>query len=104
MTSENWPTISRRALVAGGAAAALAVEPASAQRCPAVPPPRPEGPLVWLDMDQQDLDDAYDQEVYAFNSKNISARRAEANATALARIGKPERVAYGPTEIEKLDI
>src|SRR5436309_15177423 len=65
---------------------------------------RSKGPLVWLDMDQQELDDAYDQDVYAFNTRHINERRIEANAKALALIGKPERVAYGPSEIEKLDI
>jgi arylformamidase len=28
------------------------------------PPARVKGPLVWLDLDQQELDDAYDQSVY----------------------------------------
>ena len=28
---------------------------------------RTKGPIVWLDMDQQALDDAYDQLVYAPN-------------------------------------
>src|SRR5262245_9398426 len=48
--------MSRRTLVAGVAVmtAALGTETAKAQRCPAVPPPRAKGPLVWLDMDQQD--------------------------------------------------
>jgi arylformamidase len=96
--------ITRRALVAGAAAATLAAEPASAQRCPAVPPPRAKGPLVWLDMDQQDLDDAYDQEVYAFNSNNLGDRRDYNNEIARSVLGAPERVAYGQTEIEKLDI
>ena len=30
--------------------------------------PRLKGPIVWLDMDQQELDDAYDQEVYAIDT------------------------------------
>ena len=38
--------------------------------------PRAKGPLVWLDMDQQELDDAYDQTVYAPNREEIRARRA----------------------------
>src|SRR5262245_30751996 len=96
----------RRSLVAGAAAGTLALthEPAAAQRCPAVPPARTKGPAVWLDLDQQDLDDAYEQSVYAFNQRNISDRRAANNAIALARIGKPERVAYGAAEVEKVDI
>src|SRR5829696_5151380 len=66
--------------------------------------PRAKSPLVWLDMDQQELDDAYDQTVYAPNREEIRARRAANNAIAIGIIGTPERVAYGPTEIEKVDI
>ncbi len=62
------------------------------------------GPKVWLDMDQKELDDAYDQSVYAPNQAEIRKRRIAACRRALARLGPPERVAYGPTEIEKLDI
>jgi arylformamidase len=98
--------LTRRTLVAGAAAGTLALanEPAAAQRCPAVPPARARGAPVWLDLDQQDLDDAYEQSVYAFNQRSISERQAANNQIALARIGKPERVAYGPGEIEKVDI
>jgi arylformamidase len=98
--------IGRRTLIAGAAAgaAALAATPAAAQRCPPNPPARTKGPLVWMNMDQQDLDDAYTQSVYAFNSKNLGQRRAYNNKIALAVIGRPERVAYGPAEIEKVDI
>jgi arylformamidase len=66
--------------------------------------PRVKGPIVWLDMDQQELDDAYDQQVYAPNRDLVRARRAANNKIALARVGQPERVAYGDAEIEKLDI
>jgi arylformamidase len=98
--------VTRRGLVAGVAAGtfALASEPAIAQRCPATPPARAKGPPVWLDLDQEALDDAYDQAVYAFNSRNIAERHAAGNEKALSVIGKPERLAYGPTDIEKVDI
>src|SRR6266849_4047129 len=98
--------LTRRTLVAGAAAGTLALGsgPAAAQRCPATPPARAKGAPVWLDLDQQDLDDAYDQDVYAFNARSISERRVASNEKALAAIGKPERVAYGPTDIEKVDI
>ena len=98
--------LTRRGLVAGAAAGTLtlASDPVSAQRCPAVPPARAKGLPVWLDLDQQDLDDAYDQNVYAFNARNIDERRRANNEKALSVIGKPERVAYGPTDIEKVDI
>jgi arylformamidase len=98
--------LTRRALVAGAAAGtvALGAEPAVAQRCPAEPPARSKGPLVWLDMDQHELDEAYDQSVYAFNQPHIAARREERNEVVLKLLGKPDRVAYGAAEIEKVDI
>src|SRR5881628_1626580 len=63
-----------------------------------------KGPRVWLDMDQKELDDAYDQACWAPNRQQIQKRRRVASERAIARIGAAERVAYGPTEIEKLDI
>lgn len=98
--------LSRRAMVAGAAAGTLAATTnlASAQRCPETPSARTKGPLVWLDMDQHELDESYDQSVYAFNQRHIAARRAERNEIVLKVLGKPDRVAYGPTEIEKVDI
>ena len=64
---------------------------------------RAKGPLVWLDMDQKQLDDAYDQTVYAPNQPLLAARRKAASESVLKRF-PPQRVAYGSTEIEKLDI
>jgi arylformamidase len=66
--------------------------------------PRAKGPRVWLDMDQQELDDAYDQIVYAPNRDQVGKRRVFNSERSRAVIGAPERVAYGPTEIEQLDI
>ncbi len=63
-----------------------------------------KGPRVWLDMDQKELDDAYDQVCWAPNREHLQKRRRLASARAIARIRQPKRVAYGPTEIEKLDI
>jgi arylformamidase len=65
---------------------------------------RAKGPIVWLNMDQQELDDAYDQAVYAPNRDQLSKRRLANSALVLERIGKPERFAYGPTPIEGLDV
>ncbi len=62
------------------------------------------GPLVWRDMDQKALDDAYDQDVYAPNRPLIVTRRIAASERTRALLGPPERVAYGPTEYERLDI
>jgi arylformamidase len=80
------------AVAAGAAAVAVA------------PQPRAKGPAVWLDMDQQALDDAYDQTVYAPNRDQVAKRRVANSDKARAVIGTPQRVAYGETEIEKLDI
>jgi arylformamidase len=64
---------------------------------------RAKGPIVWLDMDQKELDDAYDQAVYAPNSQQVALRRNVNSAAVRARLA-PQRLAYGPTEIEKLDL
>ncbi|HEX9663899.1 MAG TPA: alpha/beta hydrolase [Candidatus Binatia bacterium] len=74
------------------------------ERQAASPKTRVKGPMVWLDMDQKELDDAYDQTVYAPNQPLIAARRKIASESVLKRLGLPQRVAYGPTEAEKLDI
>ncbi len=55
-------------------------------------------------MDQKALDDAYDQDVYAPNRPLIVTRRIAASERTRAVIGPPERVAYGPSEYERLDI
>jgi arylformamidase len=62
------------------------------------------GPPVWRDLDQQALDDAYDQDVYAPNRPLIVTRRIAAAERARAILGEPERVAYGPSEYERFDI
>ena len=88
----------RPTMLAAGAAAAAASGAALAQQA------RAKGPRVWLDMDQQELDDAYDQVVYAPNRDQVGKRRVANSDRARSVIGAPARVAYGPTEIEKLDI
>ena len=62
------------------------------------------GPAVWLDMDQQELDDAYDQAVYAPNREQVHHRRHFNSARARAALGEPLRFAYGPTEFEGIDV
>jgi len=105
MRTNKMHTITRRTLVAGAAAGtlALAADPASAQRCPPAAA-RTKGPAIFRDLDQLDIDEGYDNDVYAFNSKTINERRVFNNRIALSVIGKPERVKYGPAEIERVDI
>jgi arylformamidase len=95
--------ITRRTLFAGAAAgiAAAASRRALAQPIAA---PRVKGPIVWLDMDQQELDDAYTQSVYAPNMRQILKRCARNSELARERLGPPKRLAYGPTPIEGLDV
>jgi arylformamidase len=65
---------------------------------------RAKGPLVWLDMDQQALDDAYDQLVYAPNRDQVHKRNAFNSDRVRARLGQPKRLAYGSKPIEQLDL
>jgi arylformamidase len=55
-------------------------------------------------MDQQALDDAYDQVVYAPNRDQVGKRRIANGEKARAVLGAPARLAYGPSEIEQLDV
>src|SRR5881628_4130936 len=96
--------MTRRALLGGGAAAVVlaAAGPTLAQ-APG-PAPRVKGPRVWLDMDQAELDAAYDQSVYAPNLRQIIQRYVTNSEGVRARLGAPQRHAYGATPIEGLDI
>jgi arylformamidase len=103
----SYPSqISRRAMLARGAAttAAMAASPAFAQECRIGPPPHQRGPRVWMEMDQVELDAAYDQSFYAPLAPQIAERRARNSEAARARLGQPLRMAYGPTAVEQLDI
>src|SRR5215212_5832602 len=67
-------------------------------------PTRAKGPLVWLDMDQKELDDAYDQQVYAPNREQIQQRMARNSELTRERLAPPLRFAYGPASVEGLDV
>jgi arylformamidase len=54
--------------------------------------------------DQAALDAAYNQSHYAPHSEHVRRRIVTMSADARARLGEPRRIAYGPSEIEKLDI
>ena len=103
MDENASPRVTRRDFLAAAAATAVVAGTASGAE-KSKEKGMAKGPIVWLDMDQKELDDAYDQSVYAPNQGEIRKRRIAACERALKRLGQPERVAYGPTEIEKLDI
>jgi len=65
---------------------------------------RVKGPRVWLDLDQAELDAAYDQTVWAANREQVVRRFAAQSEAARARLGAPRRFAYGPTPVEGLDL
>jgi arylformamidase len=67
-------------------------------------PSSARGPLVWCDMDQTALDDAYNQAAYAPNMDLVLGRIAAASETAREILGAPYRLAYGPSEDERLDV
>ncbi len=68
------------------------------------PPAHERGPTVWMDMDQVELDAAYNQTAYAPLINQIVKRFATSSETTRARLGAPKRLAYGPTPIETLDL
>ena len=94
--------MSRRAAL--GAAASVIAAPALAEECHLGPPEHPHGANVWMNMDQVELDAAYDQSFYAPLARQILARVASDSELARQRLGLPRREAYGPSEVEKLDI
>jgi len=94
--------ISRRGAL--GTAVAFAATPAFAEVCPIGPPAHEKGPLVWMNMDQIELDAAYDQSVYAPLIGQFIKRYASSSNEARNRLGKPKRFAYGSTSVEALDL
>ena len=108
LTSEK--RISRRALFGGALATATvaAVRVGLAQQVqthmPPGVPPKAKGPLVFLDYDKDEIDAAYTQALWAPNQAEVAKRNAQKSAAALARLGPPQRLAYGPAEIERVDV
>jgi arylformamidase len=102
MGKPRWLT-RRTILGATGATAAIASTHAFAEECRFGPPAHEKGPPVWMGMDQIELDAAYDQSFYA-PVRQALARFVSDSEMTRQRFGPPRREAYGPTEIEKVDI
>jgi arylformamidase len=99
--------ISRRSFICASAAGAVMATSGvvlGQQPTTAPPAPRVKGPAVWLEMDQGELDAAYDQSVWAPNWQPIVRRWATNSEAVRARLGAPLRYAYGATPIEGLDV
>lgn len=70
----------------------------------AAAPARSKGPVVFLDYDQAELDAAYNQAAYAPNMEVVLKRMATNSEATRRRLGTPERFAYGPSDLEQLDL
>jgi arylformamidase len=92
--------ISRRTML--GTAATMVATPVLADGCQVGPPQHHKGPLVFMDYDQLELDASYDQVYYEPLIAQVSQRLSSNSDVTRARIGAPQRAAYGPTEVEKL--
>jgi arylformamidase len=93
----NTSVLSRRIFMTGTAATIVTASAASAQETA-------KGPKVWLDLDQKELDDAYDQAKYAPNIRQIVGRYRTNSDLTRARLGPPKRLSYGATPIEGMDL
>ena len=94
-------TITRRSMLgtlALGTTAALTTSTASASDTGA------DGPPIWLDMDQKQLNDAYSQSIYAPNIGQVIDRWGSNSELARSRLGEPLRFNYGDEDIEALDV
>jgi arylformamidase len=96
--------IDRRIMLAGLAAGVAATGTSAAFAQPSPATASAKGPAIWLDMDQKQLDDAYDQSKYAPNLEQITKRYASNSIAMRARVGEPKRFNYGPTPIERLEV
>jgi arylformamidase len=90
--------------LAAGAAAYTATSTNGSTLAQQVPAARVKGQPVWLDLDQKELDDAYDQRVYAPNMQQVLARTHRNSELVRERLGAPKRLAYGSKPIEALDL
>ena len=64
----------------------------------------PQPQRIWRDLDQAQLDEAYDQRRHAPNMLEVLRRCAVRSEDVRVQLGAPERHAYGPSAIETLDL
>ncbi|HWP26139.1 MAG TPA: alpha/beta hydrolase [Xanthobacteraceae bacterium] len=93
--------ITRRRLLAGATATFATAGAAWAE---AEKLPRAKGPPVWLDLDQEALDDVYSHAVHAPNMQQILRRLARNSELVRERIGEPKRLTYGTAPAETMDL
>ena len=95
MKANNCKNLATRLL----ACAALLVSTTALAQMPA-----PIGPVVWGGYTQNQLDAAYDQNFWDNDPPEASQRTALASDAVRAKYGPPERIAYGPSQFERLDL
>jgi arylformamidase len=93
--------ISRRSVVQGLAIGASAAITGAFAGCVAT---GEQEPLVWLNMTQKELNDAYSQFIYAPNIGQVIDRWESNSALVRERIGQPQKFSYGELPIESLDV
>jgi len=99
--------LTRRTALAGAVAFTAATPALAAEvntACRIGPVPHAKGPPVFMNYDQIELDAAYEQRAYAPLGDQITTRFVSDSAEVRRRLGNPQRMSYGPTDIEKLDI
>lgn len=105
---------SRRSFLTGAAVAATAVtahdsasaaspSPGQGASSTSGAPAPDEGPRVFLDYTQEQLDAAYDQRVWSSNRDDVVAQYASLSDEVRERY-VPQRFQYGPDEDEDLDV
>jgi arylformamidase len=94
----------RRAPVVAAGTPAIAVGRVTTGHPVPAPTARAKGPRVWRDLDQAELDAAYDQAAWAPNREQLLRRHGAQSDAVRARLGAPLRYAYGPTPVESLDV
>ena len=63
-----------------------------------------ENEFVWLELTQEALDDAYNQDNYAPNLEQVLSRQAVNSEIVRENVGNPLKFRYGEREIESLDV
>ncbi len=97
----NKKGISRRAVVQGLALSATAALAGPVAGCAGA---SQKEPLVWLDMTQKELNDAYSQFIYAPNISQVIDRWGTNSELVRDRIGQPLKFSYGNKPVESLDL
>ena len=104
-TSNKASSINRRNLLQKSAAGTVATMFGSAFFSKfALAESTKQEPIVWMDMSQKELDNAYTQSVYAQNAAQVIGRWATNSELNRNYIGDPLRLAYGDKAIEAMDV